>query len=75
MPINSVICNDQNDPIFVYYLLKTKEEVFRRSAASTAVPILNKSAFSSIPILGHLLKNNVRSRQWQVAMTLQLKIC
>lgn len=49
--INTVICNEKANPDFVYRTFKMMEDLFYRQASCTALPILNKSQFSSIEIL------------------------
>lgn len=44
--INSIICSDRN-PSVVYYMLRRSASLFKQNASCTAVPILNKGAFSS----------------------------
>jgi len=46
--INSLICNEQADPDFIYYLFNAMEKLFWSKASCTAVPILNKTQFSNI---------------------------
>jgi type I restriction enzyme, S subunit len=49
--LNSIICHRYFDPDFVYYALVNIAEEFRNAGRhSTAVPILNKSDFSSFEI-------------------------
>jgi type I restriction enzyme S subunit len=48
--INSIVCNKDNDPKFVYYLMKSLESTIKRFAGATAVPILNKQDFSKIKV-------------------------
>lgn len=48
--INSVVCNDSANPDFVYRLLKQMGDYFFRQASCTALPILNKSQFSSVKV-------------------------
>jgi type I restriction enzyme S subunit len=43
--INSVICNQDHDPNFVYYSLCYNRERLEKVAVKTTVPILNKSNF------------------------------
>ena len=46
---NAIVVNDENDPYFVFYLTSYLLPVFRQEAGgSTAVPIVNKGAFSKI---------------------------
>ena len=45
--INSIICKE-NNPSFVYYLMKLNSEKIRSMAGTQAVPIINKTEFSSI---------------------------
>ena len=49
--INSIIVDSDNDPLFVYYNLSNRKEEIRASAAGSAQPILNKSAFGQIGML------------------------
>lgn len=49
--INTVICDEKANPDFVYRTFKMMEDLFYRQASCTALPILNKSQFSSIEIL------------------------
>ena len=45
--INSIICNEEHDHRFVYYLMLTLRDTIRSLGKNaTAVPILNKSKFS-----------------------------
>ena len=49
--INSVVVNqDQYDPYFVYYLLRTKADVIQSVAGGVATPIVKKSTFASIDV-------------------------
>jgi len=48
--INSVVVESGNDPMFVYYNLSTRKEEIQRSAAGSAQPILNKTAFGRLVI-------------------------
>ena len=50
--INSLIVNDENYYLFIYYLLRTQEEKIKSLGKNaTAVPILNKSKFCEIEFL------------------------
>jgi type I restriction enzyme, S subunit len=49
--INSIICNERNDPTFVYYLLSYLAEYWRGFATFGPVPILSKGAFEAINIV------------------------
>lgn len=50
--INSLIVNDENYYLFIYYLLRTQEEKIKSLGKNaTAVPILNKSKFCEIDLL------------------------
>lgn len=64
--INSVICNELADPIFVYYTLFLKKELLRNYAGTTAKPILKKSLFEQIKI-----PLPSRSEQREIAKILQ----
>lgn len=49
--INSIIVNNQNDFMYVYYLMRTLEVTIKSLGKNgTAIPILNKSKFSNIEI-------------------------
>jgi len=48
--INAVIPDPSHDPAFVYYQIDALAETFRLLAGTQAVPLLNKSAFSSVKI-------------------------
>lgn len=49
--INSIVVNEKNNNDFVYYLLTiVGKELNRISKTSTAVPIINKSSFSSYEV-------------------------
>jgi type I restriction enzyme S subunit len=48
--INAIVCNDQFDPDFVYYLLRYKQPVLESKAAKVTVPILNKNNFENIEL-------------------------
>ncbi len=49
--LNSVVCSDSFNPDFVYYsIIKISDELRNAAHHSTAVPILNKSAFSDFEI-------------------------
>ena len=49
--INSVVVNQQEyDPFFVYYLLKTKIEILHNVASGVASPIVNKSTFGNLEV-------------------------
>ncbi|MBK6532025.1 MAG: restriction endonuclease subunit S [Deltaproteobacteria bacterium] len=49
--INSIIVDQPNSSLFVYYVLSTKEAEIRQAAGGSAQPILNKSAFGQLPIV------------------------
>lgn len=49
--INSIICNQDNDPNFVFYLMKSLWPRFKKfEGQSTTISILNKGQFSDIDI-------------------------
>ena len=48
--INSLLVDSEDSPLFVYYNLRTRREEIRGTASGSAQPILNKSAFSRLPI-------------------------
>ena len=49
--INSIICNKQHNPTFVYFLLLHFAEYWRNFATFGPVPILNKGSFEAINIM------------------------
>lgn len=70
--INSVVVESGNDPMFVYYNLSTRKEEIQRSAAGSAQPILNKTAFGRLVITLPPLPNNAPSPPSSVASTTRL---
>jgi len=48
--INSIICNDENNPDFYYYVLSQMKDYIQKLAGTQAVPLLNKTDFSMIKI-------------------------
>nr|WP_128796359.1 restriction endonuclease subunit S [Corallococcus coralloides] len=48
--INSVIVEPPNSGLYVYYDLSRRKDEIQRAAGGSAQPILNKSAFSRLPI-------------------------
>jgi type I restriction enzyme S subunit len=48
--INSIVCNSQNDPHFVYYTLARMEQRLKLLAGQTALPILKKKDFSDVSV-------------------------
>lgn len=59
--INAVIPDPSHEPAFVYYQLEALAETFRLLAGTQAVPLLNKSAFSSVKIAVPSSKSEQRS--------------
>jgi len=49
--INSIIVNDENDALFVYYNLSQRRAEIKAAAGGSAQPILNKTAFGLLDIL------------------------
>tara|TARA_R110002094_G_scaffold9362_4_gene18905 strand:- start:452 stop:1621 length:1170 start_codon:yes stop_codon:yes gene_type:complete len=47
--VNAVICHETH-PEFVYYLLTYYSNVIKAEAGTQAVPIINKSSFSALPV-------------------------
>ena len=47
--VNSVICKGTY-PEFVYYLLNYHSRIIKAEAGTQAVPIINKSSFSALPV-------------------------
>lgn len=59
--INSIIVNSQYNHLYVYYLMCTLEQTIKSLGKNgTAIPILNKSKFSSIKIRVPELSDQVR---------------
>ncbi len=59
--LNSIICSNSFYPDFVYYsVIRISEELRNASHHSTAVPILNKSAFSDFEIAAPDLPTQIR---------------
>ncbi len=55
--INSIICNDEISPFFVYQIMKIhKNQIIRLASGGTAVPNLNKGDFSLIRIILPFIK-------------------
>jgi len=54
--INSVVCNEKNDPDFYYYVLEQKKDYIKKLAGTQAVPLLNKTDFSMIKVIQAPLK-------------------
>ena len=48
--INSVICNENIEPIFLFYSLKNQEDSLKNLAGQTAVPIVNKTLFGLLDV-------------------------
>lgn len=48
--INSVVCNKENDPFFVFFSLQKDKKKLISLGKTTAVPIINKSEFGRIKI-------------------------
>jgi type I restriction enzyme S subunit len=48
--INSIICREERDPEFVYFLLSYRSEYWRSFATFGPVPILSKGRFSTIVV-------------------------
>ncbi len=59
--INAVIPDPSHEPAFIYYQLEALAETFRLLAGTQAVPLLNKSAFSSVKITLPSSKSEQRS--------------
>ncbi|NMC55467.1 MAG: hypothetical protein GYA48_17730 [Chloroflexi bacterium] len=48
--INSIICNETCDPLFLYFVLSTLTDELNKNASCSVVPILNKSNMATIKI-------------------------
>ena len=54
--INSIVCNKDNDPLFIFFSLQKDKKKLINLGKTTAVPIINKSEFGCIKIYTPLLK-------------------
>lgn len=48
--INSIVCNDNRDPEFIYFFLSFLSDYWKGFATFGPVPILSKGRFTSIPV-------------------------
>ncbi|OHA06492.1 MAG: hypothetical protein A2934_00015 [Candidatus Sungbacteria bacterium RIFCSPLOWO2_01_FULL_47_10] len=48
--INSIVCNKDNDPLFIFFSLQKGRKKLINLGKTTAVPIINKSEFGRIKI-------------------------
>ncbi|MGQ7262931.1 restriction endonuclease subunit S [Vreelandella sp. V005] len=48
--INALICNKDNDPIFVFYCIKHNINKLKAISGATTIPIVNKNTFGNIKI-------------------------
>jgi len=48
--INSIVCNKESDPYFIFFLLQKNKKKLISLGKTTAVPIINKSEFGRIKI-------------------------
>ena len=48
--INAIICNEENDPEFVYYCFNKNRKKLESRAVKTTVPILNKTNFGNFEV-------------------------
>ena len=48
--INSIVCNENSDPLFVFFSLQKDKKKLISLGKTTAVPIINKSEFSRVKI-------------------------
>lgn len=84
--INAVICNQSNDPHFIYYCFYANRSRLDRAADRTTVPILNKTNFEAfklaVPPLSEqrkiaavleLVQRAMEQQQRLLAMTAELK--
>jgi len=49
--IHTVICNNDNDPNFLFYFMQFRKAHFKEYAGINATPQINKSSFSKYPVL------------------------
>lgn len=64
--INSVVCNSDNEPEFLYYQINNNVENLKMIAGQTAVPIINKGQFENFT----LMFPNAKSEQTAIAQIL-----
>jgi len=64
--INSVVCKENFDALFVYYLIRNNLFRLQELAGTTTLPIINKSTFSDID----LIYPKSKSEQEQIAAVL-----
>jgi type I restriction enzyme S subunit len=64
--INSVVCNSDNEPEFLYYQISNNVENLKMIAGQTAVPIINKGQFEIFT----LMFPNTKSEQTAIAQIL-----
>src|SRR3989344_1608599 len=48
--INSIVCNKENDPLFIFFSIQKDKKKLISLGKTTAVPIINKSEFGRIKI-------------------------
>lgn len=85
--INSVICKEQFEPHFIYYLLLFHSNYWKNFATPSTVPILNKGRFKEIriPVCDNkkeqkiiagvlsLVQNAIAQQEKAIALTTELK--
>lgn len=58
--INSLIPNEDNDPRYLYYLLKANSKKINQTASGVASPIINKTTFENINLNVHNKDDQIR---------------
>lgn len=58
--INSIVCSDLNDSEFYYYVIEQNSSYIKSMAGTQAVPLLNKTDFSSILVIKPTLNEQRR---------------
>ena len=84
--INAVICNQNNDPHFIYYSFYANRFRLERAADKTTVPILNKTNFEAfripvpslqeqrkIAVVLGLVQRTIEQQRRLIALTTELK--
>lgn len=84
--INAVICNQENNPHFIYYSFHSNRSRLEQAADKTTLPILNKTNFENfeiaVPPLPEQQKiaavlsqvqRSIEQQEWLIALTTELK--
>ena len=49
--INAIVCNDKNNPNYIYYAIEMRSDDLKVLAGQTAVPIVNKEQFENFELI------------------------